>query len=107
MAPSKANDNESNDETSGSGTFISAQFNLLSSMVGGGSLSLPLAFSEIGIGLSGPIIVVLSSLAADYSIRMLIHSSKKSTNRAISYESLVEEAFGSYSKYMCQMMTKS
>ena len=54
------------------GTILSARLNLLSSMVGGGCLSLPLAFHQTGSLFVGPIILVLTSLMAQQSILFLI-----------------------------------
>ena len=54
------------------GTISSARFNLLSSMVGGGSLSLPLAFHQTGNLFMAPIILIITSILAQQSILFLI-----------------------------------
>ena len=61
------------------GTISSARFNLLSSMVGGGSLSLPLAFSQAGNLLVAPIILVVTSVLAQQSIMFLVEAGVYST----------------------------
>jgi len=54
------------------GTISSARFNLLSSMVGGGSLSLPLAFHQTGNLFMAPVILIITSILAQQSILFLI-----------------------------------
>eukprot|EP00521_Asterionellopsis_glacialis_P014308 CAMPEP_0195302366 /NCGR_PEP_ID=MMETSP0707-20130614/30943_1 /TAXON_ID=33640 /ORGANISM="Asterionellopsis glacialis, Strain CCMP134" /LENGTH=544 /DNA_ID=CAMNT_0040365599 /DNA_START=145 /DNA_END=1776 /DNA_ORIENTATION=+ len=67
------NDDES---TNGrKGTISSGRFNLLSTMVGGGSLSLPLAFHKSGNALMGPAFIILVAISAEFCIRLLISSS--------------------------------
>jgi hypothetical protein len=47
------------------GSIASARFKILSTMVGGGILSLPLAFSKSGNGLVGPLCLILFGLLTD------------------------------------------
>jgi len=57
MLPTSTNANSThvlNNDNSRQGTIVSAVLNILSTMVGGGSLSLPLAFAQAGIGLVRP-----------------------------------------------------
>jgi amino acid permease len=54
------------------GNISSARFNLLSSMVGGGCLSLPLAFHQTGNLLVAPILLVVTSVLAQQSILFLV-----------------------------------
>lgn len=66
------------------GTISSARYNLLSSMVGGGCLSLPLAFHQTGNLFIAPLLLVITSLLAQQSIICLIkagvYSSASSTS---------------------------
>jgi len=98
------------------GTISSARFNLLSSMVGGGSLSLPLAFHQTGNLFIAPILLVITNLLAQQSILFLVKAGVYSTsaisgredgvtrqsNNTISnrkgissYENTASQAFGS------------
>ena len=61
------------------GTISSARMNLLSSMVGGGCLSLPLAFHQTGNLFVGPIILIVTGALAQQSILFLIKASVHST----------------------------
>mmetsp|Transcript_27201 Transcript_27201/g.56661 ORF Transcript_27201/g.56661 Transcript_27201/m.56661 type:complete len:576 (+) Transcript_27201:217-1944(+) len=61
------------------GTISSARFNILSSMVGGGSLSLPLAFHQTGNLLVAPILLVVGSVLAQQSILFLVKAGVYST----------------------------
>jgi len=61
------------------GTISSARFNLLSSMVGGGSLSLPLAFHQTGNLFMAPVILIITSILAQQSILFLIKAGVYST----------------------------
>ena len=73
MASNYENDNKRQ------GTISSARFNLLSSMVGGGSLSLPLAFHQTGNLFMAPIILIITSILAQQSILFLIKAGLYST----------------------------
>lgn len=48
------------------GTTSSARFNILSTMVGGGSLSLPLAFQKSGNALLGPVILIAVAVITEF-----------------------------------------
>jgi amino acid permease len=56
------------------GTISSARFNILSTMVGGGCLSLPLAFQQSGNGLLGPLLLILTGVITDFCFRLLVAS---------------------------------
>ncbi|KAL7539309.1 hypothetical protein ACHAXR_009173 [Thalassiosira sp. AJA248-18] len=73
--------NECN-ENKRQGTISSARFNLLSSMVGGGSLSLPLAFHQTGNLFVAPILLVVTSILAQQSILFLVKAGVYSTASA-------------------------
>jgi len=52
------------------GTTSSARFNILSTMVGGGSLSLPLAFQKSGNALLGPFMLLLVAVITEFCFRI-------------------------------------
>ena len=58
------------------GTTSSARFNILSTMVGGGSLSLPLAFHKSGNALMGPILLIGTAVVTEFCFRVLVRSSR-------------------------------
>ena len=84
------------------GTTSSARFNILSTMVGGGSLSLPLAFYKSGNALMGPILLLGTAVVTEFCFRVLVRSSRTlhpvhGATRAPgvdSFESIAAVAFG-------------
>lgn len=87
------------------GTIMSARLNILSTMVGGGSLSLPMAFHKSGNALMGPIFIILVAASAEFCFRMLVAcdqilstnvSSPSNNNRKgnASFEAVASAAFG-------------
>ncbi|KAL3807539.1 hypothetical protein ACHAXA_002578 [Cyclostephanos tholiformis] len=64
--------NNDGNENKRQGTISSARYNLLSSMVGGGCLSLPLAFHQTGNLLVAPILLIATSVLAQRSILFLV-----------------------------------
>eukprot|EP00545_Synedropsis_sp_CCMP1620_P002643 CAMPEP_0119015488 /NCGR_PEP_ID=MMETSP1176-20130426/11115_1 /TAXON_ID=265551 /ORGANISM="Synedropsis recta cf, Strain CCMP1620" /LENGTH=508 /DNA_ID=CAMNT_0006968785 /DNA_START=109 /DNA_END=1635 /DNA_ORIENTATION=- len=84
--------------TNRKGTISSACFNLLSTMVGGGSLSLPLAFQQAGNGLLAPVILIVIALITDFCFRILVASAPAPSHAqrgSASFESVAQAAFGS------------
>jgi amino acid permease len=82
------------------GTISSARFNILSTMVGGGCLSLPLAFQQSGNALVGPLMLLVTALITDFCFRLLVassvhlhppHSSRPGSD---TFESITSVAFG-------------
>mmetsp|Transcript_52724 Transcript_52724/g.127801 ORF Transcript_52724/g.127801 Transcript_52724/m.127801 type:complete len:669 (-) Transcript_52724:195-2201(-) len=75
-------DDNGNDRRNG--TISSARFNILSTMVGGGCLSLPLAFQQSGNAFVGPITLIVTGLVTDFCFRLLVasanHLDKINTN---------------------------
>ncbi|KAL7514679.1 hypothetical protein ACHAXN_012581 [Cyclotella atomus] len=71
--------NTTADESQRQGTISSARFNLLSSMVGGGSLSLPLAFHQTGNMFVDPLLLLATGAIAQQSIIFLIKAGIYST----------------------------
>ena len=82
------------------GTVASARFNILSTMVGGGCLSLPLAFQQSGNGLLGPLVLILTGLMTDFCFRLLVACAvhlqppHPITPGKDSFESITSAAFG-------------
>ena len=83
------------------GTIYSARFNILSTMVGGGCLSLPLAFQQSGNGLLGPVLLLIVALISDFCFRLLVASSVMLSGQPDpsrpgkdSFESITSAAFG-------------
>lgn len=87
------------------GTTASARFNILSTMVGGGSLSLPLAFKKSGNALIGPIMLLGTAIVTEFCFRLLVRSARTlhpvsgdgTTHAPVGYdsfESLAAAAFG-------------
>jgi hypothetical protein len=56
------------------GTIASARFNMLSTMVGGGCLFLPLAFQQPGNALVGPLVLIVIAFISDFCFRSLVAS---------------------------------
>jgi amino acid permease len=84
------------------GTTASARFNILSTMVGGGSLSLPMAFQKAGNGLLGPLLLLIVAAVTDYCFHILVNTARTlspvSPNQTLpgkdSFESIASGAFG-------------
>ena len=85
------------EDTKRKGTISSACFNLLSTMVGGGSLALPLAFQQAGNGLMAPLLLIITALITDFGFRILVapaptpNYNQRGNN---SFESVAFAAFG-------------
>ena len=99
------------------GTITSASFNLLSSMVGGGSLSLPLAFLQAGNLFMAPVILVITNILAQRSIYLLVKAGVYSSPNSNSdgyhliskkgnakYEGMAFEAFGSKARVFSMVL---
>jgi amino acid permease len=84
------------------GTTASARFNILSTMVGGGSLSLPMAFQKAGNGLMGPVILLIVAVITNYCFHILVYSARtlspvsphQISPGKDSFESIASAAFG-------------
>jgi hypothetical protein len=84
------------------GTTAGARFNILSTMVGGGSLSLPMAFQKAGNGLMGPLLLLIVAVITNYCFHILVYSARTlspvSPNQTSpgkdSFESVASAAFG-------------
>lgn len=87
------------------GTVTSARFNILSTMVGGGSLSLPLAFHQAGKMFLGPLLLIAVAHIVKQSIILLVDAAvlshpvdgkpeKAHLKGTKSFESVAFEAFG-------------
>jgi len=83
--------------TNRTGTISSACFNLLSTMVGGGSLSLPLAFHRAGNGFLAPLMLFATALVTEFAFRVLVASApapNASQRGNASFESVAQASFG-------------
>ena len=84
------------------GTIMSARLNILSTMVGGGSLSLPMAFHKSGNAFMGPLFIILVAASAEFCFRVLIASDNILSNTPsdarrkgnASFEGVASAAFG-------------
>ena len=113
-APSASQNEHGDAEDMRQGTVLSASINILSTMVGGGSLSLPLAFTQAGIGAVAPITLVVIAISSEFCMHCLVEGGNavvaRRTRRAaatttvtetdesrkgtLSYELIASEAFG-------------
>ena len=97
------------DESKREGTLTSARFNILSTMVGGGSLSLPLAFYQAGNVFTAPLLLLAIAFLAQCSIHFLVQASlivypPKEHKGIASFEGVAEAAFGRRAKYFCRIL---
>lgn len=79
VEPSHATEQDPTDSAGGAvrqGTIASARFNILSTMVGGGSLSLPLAFAKTGNALMGPLILILIAGITEFCFFALLDAAR-------------------------------
>jgi len=84
------------------GTISSARFNILSTMVGGGALSLPMAFQKTGNGLLGPLFLIATAIITGFCFRVLLTSARtlspvsptSTSPGKDSFESVASAAFG-------------
>ncbi|KAI2492744.1 transmembrane amino acid transporter protein [Fragilaria crotonensis] len=89
------------------GTISSACFNLLSTMVGGGSLALPLAFQQAGNGLVAPLVLILTTLITGFIFRILVESAPSPNHEQRgenSFESISYAAFGSKARVATMLL---
>ena len=89
------------EETLRIGSISSARFNILSTMVGGGCLSLPMAFQQAGNALIGPLLLVLTGGMTEFCFRALVTNSVRlqppdpARPGRETFESIASAAFGS------------
>ena len=84
------------------GTISSARFNILCTMVGGGCLSLPLAFQSTGNGLLGPVLLILTAVITEFCFRLIVKTIRRlspvqESTTVIgrdSFETMTSAAFG-------------
>ena len=74
--PSVGNDAHRQQENVRIGSISSARFNILSTMVGGGCLSLPLAFEQSGNALVGPLMLLLTGVITNFCFQRLVQTSR-------------------------------
>eukprot|EP00948_MAST-09A_sp_MAST-9A-sp1_P001319 g1319.t1 len=74
-------------------SIMGCVLSLVSTMIGGGVLSLPFAFSKLGV-IVGTLALAVSALASDYSVNLLILASRKAGST--SYEQLGAKVYGKF-----------
>lgn len=72
-------------------SLFSATFNLVATIIGGGVLSLPMAFSKAGIGLA-TLLMIFSAIITDFSLYILCSCARRTNSN--SYMQIVHSAFG-------------
>lgn len=93
-------DDEQQQEQLRIGSISSARFNILSTMVGGGCLSLPLAFSQSGNAGVGPLMLIGTGLVTNFCFDKLVQTSRRihpphpTVSGVDTFESITSEAFG-------------
>lgn len=80
------------------GSVTGAVINLISTVIGGGVLSLPFALRHTGL-VPGLILLFATAVASDYSVYTLVSCSRRSG--AQSFEDVAGAAFGRYAKSFC------
>lgn len=81
-------------------SFSSAVFNLSTTIIGAGIMSLPACVKKLGM-VPGLIAIILSSLFTEKSIDFMIRFSR--AGNVSSYGSLMGDSFGKYGKALVQM----
>ena len=96
-----SNDNDDDDDDVRIGSISSARFNILSTMVGGGCLSLPMAFQLSGNALIGPVMLLVTGVITEFCFRTLVVSAvrlnepHRTRPGKDTFESITSAAFGS------------
>jgi len=72
-------------------TLLSSTFNLVATIIGGGVLSLPLAFQKCGIGLA-TIMMIFSAVITDFSLYILCSCARRTGSQ--SYGEVARASFG-------------
>ena len=83
-------------------SLSSSIFSLVSTIIGGGVLSLPYAFSQCGL-LFSFLILALIAVASDFSIYILISASRRQRSSS-SYPNLIRCAFGPRAATLCLVL---
>lgn len=124
VLPHHEDGNEDNNERRG--TITSARFNILSTMVGGGALSVPLAFHQAGNVFLAPILLFIFAALVKTSIHLLVGSAIMSQHQGppdtgvsvcadaggydkkkkgtLSYEATACAAFGPKARYLAMSL---
>lgn len=90
------------------GTITSATINLLTSMVGGGSLSLPYAFAKAGNLGFAPLLLAFCAGSAGFTLKALFDCSARASHFSkgtkMTYDTVAFVAFGSRAQYASMLM---
>jgi len=93
-------DDDDDDDDVRIGSISSARFNILSTMVGGGCLSLPMAFQLSGNALIGPVMLLVTGVITEFCFRTLVVSAvrlnepHRTRPGKDTFESITSAAFG-------------
>jgi amino acid permease len=94
-------------------TITSARFQILSTMVNGGFLSLPLAFQQSGYSFLGPLVLITIAFITDFCFRLMVASANhlnppdQYRPGKHSFESIASAAFGPKAYVLCMALVAS
>ena len=97
-------DDDDDDGGGGNASLRTSIFNLVSTIVGGGVLSLPYSMQLLGV-VGGGICLLLSGLASEYSVYLLVACTSKSGMST--YADIAEGAFGNTGAVFCTILILS
>ena len=83
-------------------TLKTSVFNLVSTVVGGGVLSLPFTFAIMGV-VFGPLALVVSAIMSDFSIYLLLSMSRRQGD--LSYEDVAAKTLGEPARAFLLVLT--
>lgn len=99
LLPTKHEDDVGFDEFNGA-SFTGAVFNLSTTVVGAGIMSLPATMKVLGL-VPGILVIIFMAFLTEASIEMLIRFSK--VGKTSSYGGLMNDAFGKYGRMLLQI----
>ncbi|KAJ7974242.1 Amino acid transporter [Quillaja saponaria] len=99
LLPKKQEEDVGFDEFNGA-SFSGAVFNLSTTIIGAGIMSLPATMKELGL-IPGIAMIIFMAFLTDKSIEMLIRFSR--AGNTVSYGGLMGDAFGNYGKVAAQI----
>ena len=99
LLPTKHEEDVGFDEFNGA-SFTGAVFNLSTTVVGAGIMSLPATMKVLGL-VPGILVIIFMAFLTEASIEMLIRFSK--VGKSSSYGGLMNDAFGKYGRMVLQI----